>query len=91
MEPTRKKFLAKVLSSPGAKAEENTGPLGIVTLNDPPPTSALVDIVFIHGLGGGSVKSQDMDCFERSQQFLAESLVTKRQCLRQRAISRLRL
>ncbi|KAJ5094546.1 hypothetical protein N7456_010407 [Penicillium angulare] len=33
------------------------GPMGIVTLNDPPPTSALVDIVFIHGLGGGSVKT----------------------------------
>jgi pimeloyl-ACP methyl ester carboxylesterase len=47
----RKKFLTGL-------TEDDHGALGLVTLySPPPPTRVIADIVFIHGLGGGSRKT----------------------------------
>ncbi|KAJ5713986.1 uncharacterized protein N7483_011167 [Penicillium malachiteum] len=55
MDQSRKRLIAKVLSRPATQTDsEETGEFGLITLNDPPLISASVDIIFIHGLGGGS-------------------------------------
>lgn len=38
------------------KAEDTIGPLGLNTLYEP-PSSASADLIFVHGLGGGSRKT----------------------------------
>ncbi|KAK4098485.1 hypothetical protein N658DRAFT_431842, partial [Parathielavia hyrcaniae] len=46
------------VSVPSLDHDDDKGPLGLTTLYEPePPTESLVDIVFIHGLGGGSRKT----------------------------------
>ncbi|KAL2261418.1 hypothetical protein VTK26DRAFT_4213 [Humicola hyalothermophila] len=47
-----------IRSSSTSVLEDEKGPLGLTTLYDPePPASPVADIVFIHGLGGGSRKT----------------------------------
>ncbi|KAK5990317.1 Protein SERAC1-like protein [Cladobotryum mycophilum] len=39
------------------EAPKSKGPLGLNTLYDPPDGTALVEIIFVHGLGGGSQRT----------------------------------
>ncbi|KAI0141226.1 hypothetical protein GGR57DRAFT_520646 [Xylariaceae sp. FL1272] len=38
-------------------SDNEKGPLGLTTLYEPPDSKAIADIIFIHGLGGGSRKT----------------------------------
>ncbi len=54
--PFSRSFLARALSRRERGTESSTdakGPFGLTTLYDP-STSAIADLVFVHGLGGGS-------------------------------------
>ncbi|KAK4462349.1 hypothetical protein QBC42DRAFT_267947 [Cladorrhinum samala] len=49
---------SSTVSSIAETDDDKKGPLGLTTLHEPtPPTPAVADIVFIHGLGGGSRKT----------------------------------
>ncbi|KAL7934080.1 hypothetical protein V8C35DRAFT_303155 [Trichoderma chlorosporum] len=45
---------------------QETDPLGLTTLYDPAPRNAIVDIIFIHGLGGNSRKTWSNSSYPRS-------------------------
>lgn len=46
------------VAEPGRNnAADTRGPLGLTTLHEPDGTQCLVDIIFVHGLGGGSRKT----------------------------------
>ncbi|KAK4223574.1 hypothetical protein QBC38DRAFT_45736 [Podospora fimiseda] len=51
-------FFPSFSRSSSALSDDAKGPLGLTTLHEPaPPTTAVADIIFVHGLGGGSRKT----------------------------------
>lgn len=54
---SNRSFLSRTLmrrDGDSDSSEELKGPLGLNTLHEPPSSTAIADLVFVHGLGGGS-------------------------------------